>query len=228
MSWLTDSLKSSIFRKLLMALTGLFLILFLTVHLAGNIQLIFNDEGQAFNIYAHTMAHNPFIQLVSKFNFAFIVIHVIYSIWLSRINKTARPVKYGYSAASTNSPWTSRNMGILGTLILVFLVIHLKGFWWEFKNDSIPMITYDGETMPNVFLVVKAAYSNIWYAAVYVVSMFFVGFHLSHGFASAFQTLGLNHVKYTPAIKAIGKGYAIIVPAVFALIPILIYIKSLG
>ena len=124
MSWLTDSLKSSIFRKLLMALTGLFLILFLTVHLAGNIQLIFNDEGQAFNIYAHTMAHNPFIQLVSKFNFAFIVLHVIYSIWLSRINKTARPVKYGYSAASTNSPWTSRNMGILGTLILVFL--HFK------------------------------------------------------------------------------------------------------
>jgi succinate dehydrogenase / fumarate reductase, cytochrome b subunit len=228
MSWLTDSLKSSIFRKLLMALTGLFLILFLVVHLAGNLQLIMNDEGQAFNIYAHTMAHNPFIQIVSKFNFAFIIIHVIYSIWLSRTNKKARPVAYGYSAASTNSPWTSRNMGILGTLVLVFLVIHLKGFWWEFKNGAIPMVTYDGEIYPNVFPVVEAAYSNLWYVLVYVVSMLFVGFHLSHGFASAFQTLGLNHVKYTPAIKVIGKAFAIIVPGLFAIIPIVMYIKSLG
>lgn len=228
MSWLTESLKSSIFRKLLMALTGLFLILFLVVHLAGNLQLIFNDGGQAFNIYAHTMAHNPFIQTVSKLNFAFIIIHVIYSIWLSRTNKKARPVSYGFSASQPSSPWTSRNMGILGTLILVFLVVHLKGFWWEFKNDSIPTVLYDGESFPNVFLVVQAAYSNVWYVALYIVSMFFVGFHLSHGFASAFQTLGLNHVKYTPAIKAVGKGFSIIVPALFALIPIVMYIKSLG
>ncbi len=228
MSWLTDSLKSSIFRKLLMALTGLFLILFLVVHLAGNLQIILNDEGQAFNIYAHTMAHNPLIQLVSKFNFAFIILHVIYSIWLSRTNKAARPVQYGYSAASTNSPWTSRNMGILGTLVLVFIVVHLRGFWWEFKNGSIPMVTYDGESIPNVFLTIEAAYSNIMIVLVYVVSMIIVGFHLSHGFASAFQTLGLNHVKYTPAINVIGKGFAIIVPALFALIPIVIYIKSLG
>jgi len=228
MSWLTDSLNSSIFRKVLMALTGLFLILFLAVHLAGNLQLIFNDGGQAFNIYAHTMANNPLIQIVSKGNFAFIVIHVVYSIILSRSNNKARPVKYGFSAASTNSPWTSRNMGILGTLILVFLIVHLKGFWWEFKNGSIPMANYDGVNYPNVYTVVEAAYSNIFYVAFYVVCMFFVAFHLSHGFASAFQTLGLNHVKYTPAIQFLGKAFAIIVPVLFALIPIVIYIKSLG
>lgn len=211
-----------------MALTGLFLILFLVVHLAGNLQMILNDQGQAFNIYAHTMAHNPLIQTVSKLNFLFIVLHVIYSIVLTRINKAARPVSYGFSAASTNSAWTSRNMGILGTLILVFLIVHLKGFWWEFKNGAIPTVTYDGETYPNVFLVVEAAYSQLWYVAFYVVSMLIVAFHLSHGFASAFQTLGLNHVKYTPAIQLIGKGFAILVPALFALIPIVIYIKSLG
>lgn len=228
MSWLTDSLKSSIFRKLLMALTGLFLILFLVVHLAGNLQMIFNDQGQAFNIYAHTMANNPLIQIVSKLNFLFIVLHVIYSIVLSRMNKVARPVSYGLSASSTNSPWTSRNMGILGTLILVFLIVHLKSFWWEFKNGAIPMVTYDGETYPDVFLVVEDAYSQVWYVVFYVVSMFIVAFHLSHGFASAFQTLGLNHVKYTPAIQLVGKGFAILVPALFALIPIVIYIKSLG
>lgn len=228
MSWLTDSLKSSIFRKLLMALTGLFLILFLVVHLAGNLQMVFNDQGQAFNIYAHTMANNPLIQIVSKLNFLFIVLHIAYSIILTRMNKVARPVSYGFSAAGTNSAWTSRNMGILGTLILVFLIVHLKSFWWEFKNGAIPMVTYDGETYPNVFMVVEAAYSQIWYVVFYVVSMFIVAFHLSHGFASAFQTLGLNHVKYTPAIQVIGKGFAILVPALFALIPIVIYIKSLG
>lgn len=228
MSWFTATLQSSIFRKLLMALTGLFLILFLVVHLAGNLTLLAGDDGKAFNIYAHTMANNPFIQIVSKFNFAFIVLHVIYSIVLTRMNRRARPVGYKVSRADTNSHWTSRNMGILGTLVLVFLVVHLKGFWWEFKNGSIPEVSYEGTAYPDVFKIVEAVYSLWWYVAFYVVSMAFVGFHLWHGFISGFQTLGWNHPKYTPAIRVTGRAFAVIVPALFALIPIILFIKSLG
>ncbi|TVP44751.1 MAG: succinate dehydrogenase [Mongoliibacter sp.] len=227
MSWVTKTFKSTLGQKLLMALTGLFLILFLVVHLAGNLQLLLPDEGESFNIYAHSMATNPLIRVVSIGNFAFILIHVIYSVVLTRSNKKARPVNYAVSQASTNSKWASRNMGILGTVILIFLIIHLRGFWYEFKFGELPTAVYDGVTYKNVFAIVSEAFSNIAYVIVYVLSMAFLGFHLSHGFASAFQTLGLNHVKYSPLIQKVGAGFAIIIPALFALIPVLMYIKTL-
>lgn len=211
-----------------MALTGLFLILFLAVHLAGNLQLLLDDGGQAFNVYAYNMAHNPLIRIISIGNFVFILLHIVVAIILARRNKAARPVGYAVTAGSTNSTWASRNMGLLGFVILLFLVIHLKGFWWEFKFGDIPMAEIAGQSYKNVYLIVQEAYSQAWYAAVYVICMIFLAFHLSHGFASAFQTLGLNHKKYSPIIKFLGSAFSIIVPVLFALIPIIIYLKSLG
>lgn len=226
MTWVTKTLDSTLGKKLLMALTGLFLILFLVVHLAGNLQLLIPDNGEAFNNYAHAMATNPFIKVVSIGNFAFILIHVIYSILLTRQNKVARPVEYAMSKSNTNSTWASRNMGVLGFVIFIFLLIHLRGFWYEFKFGSLPYM--EGTDIKDVFSIVNEAYSNIIYVVIYVVSMGFLGFHLSHGFASAFQTLGLNHVKYSPLIKKVGAGFSFIVPFLFAIIPIVMYIKSLG
>ena len=133
-------LRSSIGRKLMMALTGLFLILFLVVHLAGNLQLLAGDGGEAFNRYSYFMANNGLIQTVSKLNFLFIILHVIYSIWLTRTNAAARPIAYAGKAKEVQSQWSSRNMGILGTLILLFLIVHLKSFWYEFKFGSIPTV----------------------------------------------------------------------------------------
>ncbi|MDN4165422.1 succinate dehydrogenase cytochrome b subunit [Cytophagales bacterium LB-30] len=228
MSWITDTLTSTIGRKVLMALTGLFLILFLAVHLAGNLQLLMNDGGEAFNKYAYNMGHNPLIRVVSIGNFVFILLHIVVSILLTRRNKAARPVGYKESAGASNSTWASRNMGVLGTIILIFLVVHLKGFWFEFKFGAVPTVDYDGVSFKNVYLIVQEAYKELWYALFYVVSMGFLAFHLSHGFASAFQTLGLNHKKYSPIISGLGKGFAILVPLLFALIPVIIYIKSLG
>lgn len=227
MSWVTKTLNSTLGKKLVMALTGLFLILFLVVHLAGNLQLLLPDEGESFNIYAESMANNPLIRVVSIGNFAFILIHVIWSILLTRTNKKARPIDYSVSKASTNSTWASRNMGILGTIILLFLIIHLRGFWYEFKFGELPTAVYDGVTYKNVFAIISEAYSNIAYVIVYVVAMGFLGFHLSHGFASAFQTLGLNHVKYSPLIQKVGTIFSIVIPALFALIPIVMYIQTL-
>lgn len=226
MSWVFKTLNSTLGKKLLMALTGLFLILFLVVHLAGNLQLLLPDGGRSFNIYAETMASNPLIRVVGILNFGFIALHAIYSIILTRHNKKSRPVAYAVSKASANSTWSSRNMGILGTLILIFILIHLRGFWYEFKFGEIPYVTYDGETYKNGYAVVAAAFENIAYVIIYVVSMAVLAFHLSHGFSSAFQSLGLNHKKYTPFIQKLGIGFAIVVPALFALIPIVMFLQS--
>ena len=208
-----------------MALTGLFLILFLVVHLIGNLQLLKDDEGQAFNIYAQFMTSNALIKVISYVNYAFILIHIIWSIILTRRNRRARGPE-GYAVNRNSSHWTSRNMGILGTFIFIFLVIHLRSFWYEMHWGGIPMATYDGEQYKNLYAVVDKAYADIWFVVLYVVSMTLLAFHLFHGFGSAFQTLGWNHVKYNPLIKFVGVAFAIVVPALFALIPVYMYMNQ--
>ncbi|EON76226.1 Succinate dehydrogenase cytochrome b subunit [Lunatimonas lonarensis] len=227
MSWVTKTLSSTLGRKLIMALTGLFLILFLVVHLAGNLQLLAGDGGRLFNIYAESMASNPLIRVVSILNFVFIALHVVYSIILTKYNKQARPVGYAVSGASSNSSWASRNMGVLGTILLIFILVHLRGFWYEFKFGSIPTATYEEGTFKDVYTIVSSAYSNVIYVLFYVVSMGFLAFHLSHGFASAFQTLGLNHKKYSPLIKKVGIGFSILIPLLFALIPVVMFLQGM-
>ena len=143
MGWLTDALKSSLGRKLVMALTGLFLVLFLVGHLMGNMLLFAGDGGQAFNEYARFMTSTPAIQVLSIITYVSIILHVVYSIVITRKNRQARPVSYAVSNSSENSLWNSRNMGILGTIVLIFLVIHLKSFWYEMKFGEMPMISYD-------------------------------------------------------------------------------------
>ena len=228
MSWFKDAITSSLGRKLIMALTGVFLILFLVVHLAGNLQLLKNDGGQSFNVYAEFMSTNGLIQFISKGNFAFILIHVFLSLYLTIQNKKARPVQYAVVNQKGSSVWASRNMGILGTIILIFLVIHLQNFWYQMHFGSVATIDYEGQTVRNLAAVTSFAFSNIWYTVLYVVCMIALGFHLSHGFQSAFQTLGLEHVKYSPAIKTVGLAFSIIVPGLYALIPIWMYVESLS
>jgi succinate dehydrogenase / fumarate reductase cytochrome b subunit len=226
MSWVTKTLNSTLGRKLIMALTGLFLILFLTGHVSGNLLLFKGDGGQAFNMYAKFMTTNPAVKLLSYLTYISVIGHIVYSILLSQHNKSARPVSYSTSKGSTNSAWSSRNMGILGTIILIFLVVHLQGFWAQMHWGEVPTITYEGEVYKNLFLIVSEAFKQEWLVALYVLSMIFLGFHLSHGFASAFQTFGINHKKYSPAIKAIGTAYSILVPALFASMPVYIYFSS--
>jgi len=206
-----------------MALTGLFLILFLIIHLIGNLQLLKSDGGRAFNVYAEFMTSNPVIMIVSYVNYTCILVHVLWALMLTQRNRAARGSE-GYAVVKNSSPWTSRNMGILGTFILIFLVIHLKGFWYEMHWGGISKANYDGREVKDLFAVVDMAYSNVWYVAVYVVSMAILAFHLWHGFASSFQTLGLNHAKYNPLIKFVGQTFAIVVPALFALIPIWMFL----
>lgn len=224
MNWFLKLLSSSIGRKLLMALTGLFLILFLVIHLIGNLQLLKDDNGEAFNVYAKFMTTNPLIVTISYVNYACILIHVIWALLLTIRNRKARGAE-GYAVINNSSPWTSRNMGILGTFIFIFLVIHLRGFWYEMHWGGIPTANYDGVEVKNLYATVEAAYSQAWYVGVYVFSMLILAFHLWHGFASSFQTLGLNHKKYNPVIAFVGKAFSIIIPALFALIPIWMFLN---
>ena len=124
MNWFIKLFSSTLGKKLVMALTGLFLITFLIVHLIGNLQLLHHDQGHAFNTYAEFMGTNPLIQIVSKVNFALILMHALWGLFLTIKNRAARGAQ-GYVVVKNSSPWTSRNMGVLGTLILVFLVIHI-------------------------------------------------------------------------------------------------------
>ncbi|MEI9920617.1 MAG: succinate dehydrogenase cytochrome b subunit [Bacteroidota bacterium] len=227
MKWIIDLFASTLGRKLLMSLTGLFLISFLVVHLAGNLQLLKHDEGEAFNHYAEFMGSNTVIQIIAKFNFFFILLHAIVSLILTNRNRGARGAE-GYKATpkKKSSIWASRNMGVLGTLILIFIVIHLKDFWGVSKFGTLASKTYGEETYGDLYALVIDWFHKGWYVALYVFCMCALGFHLWHGFQSAFQTLGLRHQKYTPLIRFVGHAFAIIVPALFALIPLAIYFQQ--
>ncbi len=228
-SWFTKFLTSSIGKKVVMSLTGLFLIVFLLVHLLGNLQLILAlDGGQAFNEYAYFMTHNPIIKFTSYGLYAFILIHAIQGILLAYYNRKARgdqryAVKVDRTSGASKS---SIYMGSLGTIILVFIVIHMVQFWLQMKLGNTAMVTYDAEPVKDLYTLVAAVFENVGFVIFYVAAMIFIAFHLWHGFQSAWQTLGLNHKKYTPLIKAVGYTYSILIPAGFAVIPIIMFLRA--
>lgn len=227
-------LSSSLGKKLIMSLTGLFLCIFLVVHLIGNLQLFNMDQGKSYNEYSYTMTNFAPIKIVSYLLYASIVIHAIYALVLTIKNRKARPIAYASFKGSANSSWSSRNMGILGTILLVFLVTHMSNFWYKYHFGDLPYIEYrtdlaTGSTsireMPasdfNAFVsyiehgeeVVQAKdlYKQVafsfqsWYLVLlYVLAMVALSFHLIHGFQSAFQTLGWDHRRYFPLIKFLG------------------------
>jgi succinate dehydrogenase / fumarate reductase cytochrome b subunit len=217
-------LGSSLAKKYWMALTGLFLSVFLIAHLAGNLQLLdMSPAGQLkFNAYAKFMTTFPLVKVVSYLLYFSILFHAFDGFLLTIQNRKARPVKYAYEKPGANSAWYARQMALLGTLILVFLVIHMKHFWYEMHWGDIGLDT-DGNR--DLYSVVATAFSRLWYVALYVAMMGVLAFHLLHGFQSAFQSLGLNHPRYTPIIKNVGVFFAVVVPIFFALIPVWMFIN---
>lgn len=266
-------IKSSLAKKYWMALTGLFLCLFLVGHLIGNLQLIYSDALH-FNQYALFMTTNPAIKVLSYVTYISIIFHAIDGILLTVQNKKARPVGYVMNNPSKNTIWASRNMAVLGTVILVFIVTHMVSFWGRMHFDkNMPLqtitinaggmsqefyLTTDGGYLPKGQVDQKAVYiknrteffdagANVkikdgykdlhkitvaffkdakWgliATILYTISMVVLGFHLYHGFGSAFQSLGANNPKYNGLIKNSGKAFAIVVPLLFAIIPIYIH-----
>ena len=218
MTW-KSFFSSSIGKKFSMGLTGLFLITFLIVHAGVNSCIFLNDNGETFNTAAHFMSHNWVVRIMELGLFAGLFLHIIQGLILWKQNTVARPVKYAVSHAEQNSKWYSRSMGLLGTLLLFFLIIHISKF---FVSTKIALYG-EGDAEHNLYNEMKEEFSKWWIVVIYLLGVSSLFWHLRHGFQSAFQTLGINHKRYTPIIKSAGVAYTIIICLLFALMPIAFY-----
>ena len=206
-----------------MALTGFFLITFLVVHATVNAMIFFNDGGVTFNGVAHFFGTNILIRTMEIVLFLGLIAHVVDGLMLWRQNRVARPVKYVMEKGSANRTWYSASMGILGSLILLFLIVHLWHFWVKSRITGLDVYGLDAEKQENLFAVMVEIFQNPVVVLVYVLGCISLFWHLLHGFKSAFQSLGLNHKRYNPIASAVGTAFSIIVPLVFALMPITIF-----
>jgi succinate dehydrogenase / fumarate reductase cytochrome b subunit len=221
MSWISETLTSSIGRKVSMSLTGLFLVSFLIVHLSGNFLLFRNDGGEAFNLYSHFMSTNALIRVLEIGLVAGFLIHIGTAVVLTKRNAAARPVAYSVSASAPKVTWFSKNMGLSGSIVLVFLIIHLLNFYFPFHYGYDNFVDIEGKPYKDMYGLVATVFKNEWwYSILYIIAMFLLSFHLQHGFTSAFQTLGIEHVKYTPIIKGLGTLISILIPLGFATMPV--------
>lgn len=213
MSWLINFCKSSIGKKAIMAVTGLSLCVFLLSHLAGNLLMLHFIGGRTeFNAYAEYMSTAPLIRIAEVglvFGFLF---HILDGLILSRQNAAAREHRYEVNKPEKNSKWWSRWMGTSGMIILIFLVVHLDTFFVPHRIQHVPETMYD---------TVRQSFLSPWYSGFYLISFAILGFHLIHGFQSAFQSLGLNHLKYTPIVKWFGIiFFGVLIPLGYAVIPV--------
>jgi succinate dehydrogenase / fumarate reductase, cytochrome b subunit len=213
---------SSITKKVYLALAGLFLITFLLVHLGINLCLLRDDNGSWFTAAAHFMSSNYIVKVFEIFLFGGFILHIILAVIVQIQNWMARPARYrveGYSHTS----FFSKFMIHTGIIIFIFLCIHMTNFYFvKLGWVSVPegaADKHDFYTMANML------FSNSGYSIMYIVFMVFLGFHLNHAFQSAFQTLGLNHSKYTPFIKICSHVYSIVVPLGFVIIPVFYLMK---
>jgi len=226
--------SSSIGRKLLMSITGLFLIIFLLVHLALNSFLLLDglfgfEEGQMFNAGAHFMATNPLIKIMEPILALGFIVHIMYSIGLTIQNMRARGnSKYASGTKTQDVEWSSKNMLVLGTFVLSFLAVHIANFYVKIKFTGDPLLETEAEFPfmgvmahgENAYALVNAAF-NCWsIVLVYVIGCIALAFHLSHGFWSAFQTIGWNNKIWLKRLQTASKVIAWIIALGFIVIAV--------
>lgn len=221
-----------------MGLTGIFLVLFLIVHVGINACIFAdlnvpvwpfdpNDNGTIFNKAAHFMGATILIRILEVGLFAGIILHIVQGLMLEASNRSKRKQGYAVQLGDRGSKWYSRAMGLLGTLIMIFLILHLAHFWVKARitgSEDMPEI----EGMHNMFNLMKVTFSELWVVIVYVLACISLAYHLLHGFQSAFRTLGVHNNRWMGIIQSIGMGYSIIVPLLFALMPIAMYLGWVG
>ena len=223
---------SSIGKKLVMALTGLFLISFLVVH-AGINSCIFadlfdpTDNGEMFNRAAHFMGSHWVIRALEIGLFAFIILHIVQGFAVEFQNRSRRGVGYAKQMGNKGSKWYSRSMGLLGTLLLLFLIMHISHFWVPSRITGLPEASYDA-TQHDLFIKMVETFQNPYIVILYVLGCISLAYHLAHGFQSSFRTIGVYNKRYLAMINSIGIGFSILIPLIFALMPISMYFHWIG
>lgn len=218
MTW-KQVFTSSVGKKLVMAFTGIFLILFLIVHAGLNACIWANDGGEMFNKGAHFMGANVVPRILEIGLFVGLILHIVQGLMLELDNRKKRSVGYAV-AYSDGSKWYSRSMGILGTLILLFLVLHLSDFWFPNRSHQNFVL---GEEI-DLYAKMRETFSELWVVIVYVLGCLSLGYHLAHGFQSAFRTVGVHNRKYNLMLVSLGLGFSVIITLVFALMPLSFYL----
>ncbi|MDY6799903.1 MAG: succinate dehydrogenase cytochrome b subunit [Bacteroidota bacterium] len=216
---------SSIGQKFFMSITGIFLMLFLVVHLSINSLLLIGD-GELFNVAANFMGSNFIMKIIEPILALGLILHILYATYITFKNQKARPQNYKVINRS-KTDWASKNMFILGGLVLIFLVIHLANFFWHVKFGTVDVISYNGgKEIHDIYSLVSGLFINWWwYDVIYILGAVFLFLHLTHGFWSAFQTLGWDNDKWIKRLKVIAYVYAIIIAGGFATIPVYFLIK---
>jgi succinate dehydrogenase / fumarate reductase cytochrome b subunit len=232
MKW-SQFFSSAVGRKIVMALTGLFLISFLIVHVGLNCCIFYdlpifnhNDNGSMFNRAAHFMGSSWAIRLMEFILFGGFILHIIQGYIVEIKNKSRRNKSYQVPLGNRGSTWYSRNMAILGTLIFLYLVIHIAQFWVPSRiTYNLNEVTYRGVEVHDMYSKMYEVFQNEWVVILYLVGVIALAFHLFHGFQSAFRTMGVHNRKFMLMLKSLGYGFTVIVCVLFALMPISMYFQ---
>lgn len=203
-----------------MGLTGLFLILFLIVHVSLNATIWANDGGKMFTKGAHFMGSTIVPRILEIGLVAGFLLHIIQGLMLEFQNRSRRNKGYAVAMGNKGSKWYSRSMGLLGTLVLFFLIIHVTHFWIPNRSNQGWLL---GEEI-DLYEKMKTVFQNVWVVVIYIAGCISLAWHLVHGFQSAFRTIGVSNEKYLRILNAIGIGFSIIVPLAFALMPLSFYL----
>ena len=225
---MSSFMSASIGRKFLMSITGLFLISFLCIHLTLNLFLTFDDSGTLFNLAANFMATNPLIRIIEPLLAIGFVVHIIWSALITLQNMLARPQKYEYGDQLLSWWAPAKNMFILGGMVMIFLVIHIFNFWVKMKFTGDPLlnsVNVGGVEMHNAYALVSNLFLNRWYDLLYIAGGIMVGLHISHGFWSAFQTIGFSNQIWLKRLKCIAITIGVIFAVGFSYIPLYFMIK---
>ena len=216
--------QSTIGRKFLMALSAMFLLVFLLIHLSVNLLSLLGEEGP-FNAASHFMGYNPLIQFAMQPVLILgVVFHFVMGFVLELKNKSARPVNYAVKGGSANSSWASRNMIISGAVILAFLGLHFYDFWVHEMNYK--YIANEAINETRYWEELHHKFSDLWRVAIYVLSFVLLGLHLSHGFQSSFQSIGARHPKYVKCVNALGTWYSILIPLGFIVVAVFHFVTQ--
>jgi len=224
MKW-SEFFTSSVGKKFIMSLTGISLIAFLVVHVGINACIWANDGGETFNKASHFMGTNVIIRILEVGLFAGLILHIVQGLVLEVQNRSRRKTGYAVKLGNRGSKWYSRSMGLLGTLLLFFLVMHLSHFWVPSRFTDLPTVDIDGKEIANQYADIIRVFQSPLVDILYILGCASLLYHLLHGFQSAFRTLGVPNGKYINIIRVVGYAFAVLVSVAFAMMPVSVYLE---